>query len=471
MTLRLFDTLTGTARTMEPLEPGHVRIYSCGPTVYGPAHVGNFRSFLFVDLLVRYLRYRGLRVTWAMNITDIDDKIIRGAAAAGVTIAELAARYEGQFLADAEAVRMTVPDVLPRATEHIDAIVRLIETLLERGHAYRTGDGSIFFRISSWPAYGRLSRLDPTQMRVGERVEADDYGKDDARDFALWKGPKPGEPSWPTSIGPGRPGWHIECSAMSMSQLGESFDIHTGGIDLIFPHHEDEIAQSEAATGRPFVRTWLHCAHLQMGGEKMAKRTGNIAQVAEILAEGVSPRALRYVLIGAHYRAGLEYTDASLVAATAAIERLDTLLAALDAYREERPDDPALGSLLAGTRVAFEASLDDDLNVARALAALFDGVRDLNRRIDARSLSSADAVRAAAFVRDLDRVLGITADVAEDRLADDLAALIDARAAARSAREWAESDRLRGELAARGILVEDTRDGQRWRRTIEVERA
>ena len=471
MTVRLFDTLTGTARPLEPLEPGHVRIYSCGPTVYGPAHVGNFRSFLFVDLLVRYLRYRGLRVTWAMNITDIDDKIIRGAASAGVTIAELAARYEAQFLVDARTVRMTLPDVLPHATQHIDEIVRLIETLLDRGHAYRTDDGSIFFRIASWPSYGRLSRLDPTQLRVGGRVETDDYGKDDVRDFALWKGPKPGEPSWSTSIGSGRPGWHIECSAMSMRHLGESFDIHTGGIDLIFPHHEDEIAQSEAATGRPFVQTWLHCAHLQMGGEKMAKRVGNIAQVAELLAEGVSPRVLRYVLIAAHYRAGLDYGEGSLATAAAAVERLDTLLAALDAYREERPDDPTLEPLLALTRAAFEAALDDDLNVARALAALFDGARELNRRIDARSLSSDDAARAAAFVRDVDRVLGVTADVAEERLPDDLAALLDARATARAARRWAESDRLRAELAERGVLVEDTRDGQRWRRTMEVERA
>ncbi len=470
MTIRLLDTLSGSVRDLVPLEPGHVRIYSCGPTVYGPPHIGNFRSFLFVDLLVRYLRYRGLRVTWVMNITDIDDKIIRGAAAAGVTIAELAARYEEQFLADARAVRMTLPDVLPHATEHIDEIVRLIETLLERGHAYRTDDGSIFFRIASWPAYGRLSHLDPTQLRVGERVEADDYGKDDARDFALWKGPKPGEPSWSTPIGPGRPGWHIECSAMSMRHLGESFDIHTGGIDLIFPHHEDEIAQSEAATGRPFVQTWLHCAHLQMGGEKMAKRVGNIAQVAELLAEGVSPRALRYALIGAHYRAGLEYSDESLAAAAAAVERLDMLLAALDAYREERPDDPALEPLLAGTRAAFEAALDEDLNVARALAALFEGVRELNRRINARSLSSDDAARAAAFVRELDRVLGVTADEAEDRLPDDLAALLDARATARAARDWAESDRLRGLLDERGITVEDTRDGQRWRRASEVAR-
>ncbi|HEY8632638.1 MAG TPA: cysteine--tRNA ligase, partial [Candidatus Limnocylindrales bacterium] len=340
MTIRLQDTLSGAERPLEPLEPGHVRIYSCGPTVYGPVHIGNFRSFLYADVLVRHLRRRGLRVTWVMNITDIDDKIIKGAAAAGVAIDELADRWLERFLADAETLRMTRPDVLPRATAHIDDIVALITTLLDRGNAYRTDDGSIFFRIASWPSYGRLARLDPEQMRVGERVESDEYAKDDVRDFALWKAPKNGEPSWDTAIGPGRPGWHIECSAMSMRHLGPSFDIHTGGIDLIFPHHEDEIAQSEAATGLPFVRTWLHCAHLQSSGAKMAKSTGNIARVGDLLDAGVSARALRYALIAVHYRAILNYTPDSLSAAAAAIDRLDALVAALAAYREDRPDDP-----------------------------------------------------------------------------------------------------------------------------------
>ena len=466
--IRLHDTLSDEIRPFEPLEPGHVRMYSCGPTVYGPAHVGNFRSFLFADLLVRYLRYRGLRVTWVMNITDIDDKIILGAAAAGVTIGELADRWLERFLADARALGMTMPDVLPRATEHIDAIVALVGTLLERGHAYRTDDGSIFFRIASWPAYGRLSRLDPEQLRVGERVEADEYAKDDVRDFALWKAPKEGEPSWDTSIGPGRPGWHIECSAMSMAHLGPSFDIHTGGVDLVFPHHEDEIAQSEAATGQTFVGTWLHCAHLQMGGAKMAKSTGNIARVGDVLEAGASPRALRYALLAAHYRAPLAYSEDSVEAAAAAIARLDALVAALRAYREDGPDDPGLPALLEGTRSAFEAALDDDLNVSAALGALFDGVRELNRRIDARSLSSADAERALALLADLDCVLGI--GPGEDTLEAELAALLEERAAARAARDWPSSDRLRDELAVRGIVVEDTRDGQRWRRIADVVR-
>ncbi len=469
MTIQLHDTLSGADRPLEPLEPGHVRIYSCGPTVYGPVHIGNFRSFLYADVLVRHLRRRGLRVTWVMNITDIDDKIIKGAAAAGVGIGELADRWLARFLTDAETLRMTRPDVLPRATAHIDDMVVLISTLLERGHAYRTEDGSVFFRIASWPSYGQLARLDPDQMRVGERVEADEYAKDDVRDFVLWKAPKAGEPSWDTAIGPGRPGWHIECSAMSMRHLGPSFDIHTGGVDLIFPHHEDEIAQSEAATGLRFVRTWLHCAHLQMSGTKMARSTGNIARVGDLIDAGVSPRALRYALIAVHYRASLNYSDESLAAATAAVDRLDAAVAALGAYREDGPDDGGLPEILADAETAFGAALDDDLNVSAALAVVFDLVRDLNRRIDARSLSSGDAVSALARLRSLDEVLGVLPE-ATDELEEGVRHLLDERAAARANRDWAASDRLRDELAERGIAVEDTRDGQRGRRQLEAAR-
>ncbi|MBA2719990.1 MAG: cysteine--tRNA ligase [Chloroflexi bacterium] len=467
MTILLHDTLTGADQPLEPLEPGHVRVYSCGPTVYGPAHIGNFRSFLFADLLVRHLRRSGLRVTWVMNITDIDDKIIKGAKAAGTSIEELSERWLEVFLADADRLRMARPDVLPRATAHIDEIVALITTLLEGDHAYRTDDGSIFFRIASWPMYGRLARLDPGEMRVGERVIADEYAKDDVRDFALWKGPKDGEPAWDTAIGSGRPGWHIECSAMSMKHLGPSFDIHTGGIDLIFPHHEDEIAQSEAATGQPFVRTWLHCAHLQSSGSKMAKSVGNIARVGDLLDAGVSPRALRYALIAVHYRAPNQYSDEALLAAGAAVERLDAVVNALDAYREARADDPSLDTALAAAEHGFSSCLDADLNVSAALAVVFDLVRDLNRRIDGRTMSTADAERALALLRSFDEVLGVLpAD--QDELDDDQRRLLDERAAARASRDWAASDRLRDELASRGITVEDTRDGQRWRRQLEA---
>jgi len=465
MSVRLHDTLTGTAQVLEPLEVGHVRIYTCGPTVYGPAHVGNFRSFLFADLLVRYLRWRGLRVTWVMNLTDVDDKIIGGAAAEAIGIDVLAARHIEGFVADATSLRMTTPDVLPRATAHIPQMVALVEALLKRGHAYRTDDGSVFFRIASWPSYGRLARLDPDAMRAGERVAADEYSKDDARDFVLWKAAKPGEPSWETAVGTGRPGWHLECSAMSMAHLGETFDIHTGGVDLIFPHHEDEIAQSEAATGAPFVRTWLHCAHLQMGGRKMAKSVGNIARVSELLATGLSPRALRYALIAAHYRTGLSFSDESVGAAAAAVARLDAVETALTTYRGDGSDDPELPAAIGGARAAFIAAMDDDLGISSALAAVFDLVREVNRRIATRSLSSADAVRALDALRDLDRVLGLLPDAGEPALASDLVELLDQRAVARDGRDWAASDRIRDELAARGIAVEDSRDGQRWRRT------
>jgi cysteinyl-tRNA synthetase len=470
MTIKLQDTLTGETRPLEPLEPGHVRVYSCGPTVYGPAHVGNFRAFTFDDLLVRYLRFRGLRVTWVMNVTDVDDKIIRAAAAEGVGIGEIATRYTNVFLDDLATLGIRQPDVMPRATDNIDQMVALIRTLMERGHAYRTDDGSYFFRIASWPEYGRLARLErveASEMRVGERVEADEYGKDDVRDFALWKGPKPGEPSWDTAIGPGRPGWHIECSAMSMRYLGETFDIHTGGVDLVFPHHTDEIAQSEAATGRPFVRNWLHNAFLQLGGQKMAKSTGNIERVPEIVGRGIPARALRLALISAHYRTALSFGEDSLLAATAAVERFDALVAALSAYQSDAADDATLPDLLAAARDAFTAAMDDDLNISPALAAVFDLVRELNRRIAARTLSSADAARALAVLRSLDEVLGVLPP-AEDALEADLQAMLDARTAARAAKQWAESDRLRDELAAHGVAVEDTRDGQRWRRTAGV---
>jgi cysteinyl-tRNA synthetase len=463
MSLRFRNTLGGRLEAFAPLEPGHVRMYSCGPTVYAPAHVGNFRSFVFADLLRRVLLFEGLRVTWVMNITDVDDKIIRDAGRQGVAIDEFTAHYASLFLEDLAHLGIATPDVMPRATEHIDDMVALIGRLLEAGHAYRTEEGSVFFRIASWPAYGRLARLDPGQQRPGARVEADEYEKDDVRDFALWKAAKPGEPSWSTVLGEGRPGWHIECSAMSMRYLGPSFDIHTGGIDLVFPHHEDEIAQSEAATGQRFVGTWLHCAHLHMGGEKMAKRTGNITRPADVYAAGFRPQALRYALLATHYRSPLEFSEASLLHAAAAVERLTTAVSALDGYREDREDDATLEERLVLARSAFSSALADDLNISAALAAAFDLVRELNSRVAARDLSSADARRAAAAIREMDSVLGVLDDGGQD-LDADLEAMLEARADARRSRDWRRSDELREALAAAGIVVEDTPVGQRWRK-------
>jgi cysteinyl-tRNA synthetase len=468
LSLRFRNTLGGAVEEFVPLDPPNVRMYSCGPTVYGPPHVGNFRSFVFADLVRRYLGWKGYRVTWVVNITDVDDRIIRDAAQQGVPIGDITARYTAVFLDDMARMRITQPDVMPRATEHIPDMATLIATLLRREHAYRTEDGSIYFRIASWPAYGALARLDPSQQRVGERVEADEYSKDDVRDFALWKGPREGEPSWDTAIGPGRPGWHIECSAMSMRHLGPSFDIHTGGIDLIFPHHEDEIAQSEAATGQRFVTTWLHCDHLRVGGEKMARRSGRFLRPSEVLEEGWSARALRYALLAAHYRAPLEFGDDTMPAAASAVERLSTALAALDlaaARTDPPPDDPEVRQLLETTRAGFESALDDDLAIAPAMASVFDLVRELNRRLADRSLSAADARSAADTLRDLDRVLAVMEpDAAGDGLpSSEAMALLEQRVEARAARDWARSDALRDRLAALGIQVEDTRDGQRWR--------
>lgn len=467
MSLRFRNTLGGAIEEFLPLDPANVRMYSCGPTVYGPAHVGNFRSFVFADLVRRYLGWKGYHVTWVMNITDVDDRIIRDAGQQGVPIADITDRYATQFAEALGRMRVTAPDVMPRATAHIPEMASLIATLLEKGHAYRTDDGSIFFRIASWPAYGALARLDPSQQRVGERVEADEYSKDDVRDFAVWKGPREGEPSWDTEVGPGRPGWHIECSAMSMRHLGPSFDIHTGGIDLIFPHHEDEIAQSEAATGQRFVRTWLHCDHLRVGGEKMARRSGHFVRPDDLFADGWSPRALRYALLAAHYRAPLEFGDESMPAATSAVERLSTALAALDLYASHADavsDDPRMAALLDATIAAFETALDDDLSIAPALAAVFDLVKEVNRRLADRSMSADDARRAAETLRDLDLVLGVMEPDATDGLPSvRVTALLEERVAARTARDWGRSDALREELAALGIVVEDTRDGQRWR--------
>jgi len=461
MSLHLTNTLGGALEEFTSLEPGHVRMYSCGPTVYGPSHIGNFRAFVLGDMVRRYLLWSGYQVTWVMNITDVDDRIIRDLQTSGGTLDELTAPHIARFLADLVDLRIGPPDVLPRATAHIPEMAVLSARLLEKGHAYRTDDGSVFYRISSWPAYGTLAKLDAAAARAGERVAADDYGKDDARDFAIWKGPREGEPAWTTEIGEGRPGWHIECSAMSMKYLGESFDIHTGGIDLIFPHHENEIAQSEAATGQPFVRYWLHNAHLHLSGEKMARRVGNIYRPADVYAEGYSPAVLRYALLATHYRAPLEYGDETLDHARAAVERLSTAVAALDSYAEERADDPTLEAELDRARHELRAAMDDDLNVSPALAAVFDLVRETNRRVDARSMSTADARRAAATLRDFDTVFAVL-DLPE-MLPEGAAELLEQRAAARAARDFAESDRLRDELAGLDVTVDDTRDGQRWR--------
>jgi cysteinyl-tRNA synthetase len=489
--LVLYNTLGRELRKFEPLVPGEVRIYACGPTVYNDVHIGNLRAFLFQDLLRRSLRYLGYRVKHVMNITDVDDKTIQGAHAAGVELATYTAPFIQSFLADLDALHMERVEHYPRATEHIPDILALISRLMERGYTY-VSDGSVFFSIGKDEDYGRLSGFDLTQVRRGERVASDEYGKEDVRDFVLWKAVKPGEPAWDSPWGPGRPGWHIECSAMSMKYLGETFDLHCGGVDLIFPHHENEIGQSESATGRPFVRTWLHSEHLIVDGQKMSKSLGNQFTLKDLLGRGVAPRALRYLFLSVHFRQKLNFTFDSLEAANGALRRIDEMRFRLDHATERGEADPDVAAAGARLRDGFAAALADDLNVSAALAAVFGFVREANVAIE-RGLGGGDRARILAALADVDRVLGVLdpaawktgavvgdsggagpgaqsdAGFGSDADSDsdsegEIERLVRERDEARRRRDFAAADRLRADLAARGIVVEDTPQGARWKR-------
>ena len=386
--LHLYNTLHRRVEPFEPEEAGRVGLYTCGPTVYNHAHIGNLRTFLFEDLLRRTLRYFGFEVVHVMNLTDVDDKVIEGAHESSQDLESFTAPFIESFFAALDSLHVERAEQYPRATRHIEEMIRIVEELLARGHAYESG-GSIFFRISSFPAYGRLSRIDLDQVRQGERVANDEYGKDDARDFVLWKAAKDDEPSWESPWGPGRPGWHLECSAMSMKYLGESFDIHCGGVDNIFPHHENEIAQSEAATGAPFVRHWLHSEHLIVDGEKMSKSLGNQYNLPELLERGVSPRALRYLFLSVHYRQKLNFTFGGLEAAETALRRVDEMLFRLRSTQAAADGESLpLRDAIETARAEFRGALADDLNVSAALAALFGLVREVNTAIDSRRLSA-----------------------------------------------------------------------------------
>ncbi len=476
--LILFNTLGRRLERFEPLVPGRVTLYTCGPTVYNHAHIGNLRTFLFEDVLRRSLGYLGYEVTQVMNLTDIDDKTIEGAARAGVSLDEFTAPFIESFLADLATLHVQPAERYPRATEHVAEMIALVERLVERGHAY-VRDGSVFFRIASDDDYGRLSGIDPEGVQRGERVASDDYAKEDVRDFALWKAAKPDEPAWDSPWGPGRPGWHIECSAMSMKYLGETFDVHCGGVDNIFPHHENEIAQSESATGRPFVRVWLHAEHLIVDGEKMSKSLGNQYTLGELVARGADPRAIRYLFLSVHYRQKLNFTFDSLDAATAALRRIDEMRFRV-AHAPEAVEDGGEGAGDAGAGIAaaaerlreeFTAALADDLNLSGALGALFRFVREVNVTVEEPGLGAGDRDRIFAALADVDRVLGVL-DPAEWKRAeepagpsdDEIAALVRRREEARAARDFAASDRIRDELAAQGIVLEDTPQGTRWKR-------
>ncbi len=463
--IRYYNSLTKRVDEFHPLVAGRVGLYTCGPTVHDFAHIGNFRAYTWEDLLRRHLEWRGFEVLHVMNITDVEDKIIRKAAETGVEIGEYTERYTRAFFEDVAALHLEPAHHYPRATEHVPEMIDLIRRLEERGHTYVSG-GSVYFRISSFPGYGKLAGLDRDKLMVGARVDADEYTKDDPADFVLWKAHKEGEPSWDSPWGPGRPGWHIECSAMSMKYLGETFDIHTGGVDNKFPHHENEIAQSEGATGKPFVRYWLHCAHLVVDGEKMSKSLGNFYTLRDLLERGHDPRYIRYVLLGTHYRRPLNFSFEALDQARSELGRVDDLVERLEREATESAGHCSWSERVTAARDAFGEALDDDLNISGAMGEVFKLVREANAGLDRGEVAREDAAAILDFLRDADRVVGALFPFEERReeAPADVLELLEARTRARQERNWAEADRLRDEILARGWVVEDTPQGARLKR-------
>jgi cysteinyl-tRNA synthetase len=474
--IRLYNTLTNRLEALEPLHPGEVRMYTCGPTVYAFAHIGNFRTFMFQDILRRFLHSRGLRVLQVMNVTDVDDRIIQSAAAAGSDIRDFTDKYIQAFLDDIAALQIEMPEELVRATDHIEDMVALIERLEQKGFTYRS-EGSIYFRISKFPEYGKLSKIDVVGMQDGARVDVDQYEKENARDFALWKAPKPGEYSWQTRIGPGRPGWHIECSTMAMKYLGETLDIHTGGVDLCFPHHENEIAQSEGATGHLFVRLWLHAEHLIIDGQKMSKSLGNFYTLRDLFAKSYKPSTIRFLLLSVPYRRQLNFTEDGLTQARNSVERLRNFMTRLKTSQFPAGTSLEMHALIEKAEQDFDSGLADDINTAIALAAVFDLVRDINTAMDRGAFLQQDATRAIAAMEQFDSILGLLLDddelklqklgfgAAKPRLAaEQVDALIEERQAAKRRRDFKQADAIRQQLADSGIIVEDTKDGTvRWK--------
>ena len=461
--LKLKNTLTRAQEEFNPLEGKTVRIYACGPTVYDYGHIGNFRTFVAVDVLRRYLKYLGYQVNHVVNITDVDDKIIRGVLQSGKSLREYTEFYTQAFLEDTRALNIEPPEVMPRATDHIPEMIELMKRLADAGLTYKS-DGSLYYSIASFPSYGRLSGLKVEGNISGARVDVDEYEKADARDFVLWKEPKEeGEPRWPSPFGEGRPGWHLECSAMSMKYLGESFDIHCGGVDLIFPHHENEIAQSEGATGKPFVRFWVHAEFLLVEGEKMAKSKGNFYTVRDLLDKGYSSMAIRYLLLSVPYRTQLNFTLEGLRSAESSLERLRN-------FRRRVTDIAGGGSnhrvqeIVSKAREGFETGMNDDLNTSEALASVFDLVRDVNIAIDSNEFGADDRDTVLAFLSRVDSVLGVLGEEASDILEPEIAAMIGERNAARRNRDFNRADQIRQELAARGIILEDSPQGTKWKR-------
>jgi cysteinyl-tRNA synthetase len=460
----LFNTLTRRKETFIPLIPGEVKMYTCGPTVYDYAHIGNFRAFLFEDLFKRWLKYRGCKVTHVMNLTDIDDKTIKGSQKQGIPLRQFTDFYIKAFFEDIKTLNIEPADVYPKATDHIPEMVALIKTLMAKGTAYKGEDGSIYYAVSKFPDYGKLSHIKVGDLKAGARVSQDEYAKEEAQDFALWKAwtPQDGDVFWETDLGKGRPGWHIECSAMSMRYLGETFDIHCGGVDNMFPHHENEIAQSEAATGKKFVDYWMHNEHLQVEGKKMSKRFGNFYTLRDLLAKSYDPIAIRYLLMSTHYRQQFNFTFEGLESAKAAVERLRNFVRRLHEV-EGTADTGKAAALTAKLEECFGSAMDDDLNIGIALSSLFDFVREMNSLLDANLVSKAEAAEAGGLMMRIDSVLGVIGKVeAAEALPQDIDALVQKREDARKAKNWKEADAIRAQLKAMGIVLEDTAQGVRW---------
>jgi cysteinyl-tRNA synthetase len=493
MTMRLHNTMSGRVEELTPADGKALRMYACGPTVYDYGHIGNFRTFLQVDVLRRSLKLLGTDVRHVMNITDVDDKIIRNATAAGVDIDAYTKKYQEAFFEDLDALRVERPEVIARATEHIPSMVKLIERLAAEDIAYRAEDGSWYFRIARFPEYGKLSKKDFSGIADGARVDVDEYEKDAARDFALWKAPKPGEHKWETSLGPGRPGWHIECSAMAMEYLGESFDLHGGGEDLMFPHHENEIAQSESATHRTFARHWFHVRFLLVEGRKMSKSEGNFYTLRDLLLRGYKTSAIRMLLISVPYRQQLNFTFEGLAAETVAVERLRTFRDRMVNTKWPASDVASsdIEALAQETRAKFRAALADDLNTAEARAAIFEMVRAVNARADAGKLFAQDVPGILDALAEFDHVFAVLEDhdaewtkftldwaeregklgqAAPELLAtrgvtdERIQALVEERDQAKRRRDFKRADALRNELSGMGILLEDSKEGTRWKR-------
>jgi cysteinyl-tRNA synthetase len=464
MTLKLYNTLSRKVEPFHPIDKKLVRFYSCGPTVYDYAHIGNFRAYVCVDILKRYMLYKGLEVMHVMNITDVEDKIIKRSIEEKKPAKDITEFYTRAFFDDLEVLRITNADVYPKATTHIKQMVHLIKQLMENGHAYRSEDGSIYYDISSFKDYGKLSHTKIESLKAGARVKQDSYDKEHAHDFALWKAydKDDGDVFWETELGKGRPGWHIECSAMSMEHLGESFDIHAGGVDLIFPHHENEIAQSEGATKQQFVKHWVHNEHLLVDGKKMSKSLGNFYTLRDLLKKGHKPSAIRYFLLSTNYRVQVNLTEDALRASQEAVNRINDFMLRLRSIKTDTPESKDVASAIATIKQDFEKEMDDDLNISNALSHLFAFLRAMNTLIDEEKIGKKDAHQLIDIMKKFDSVLGILEEQGE--LDKEIEALVQAREAARKAKDFKKADQIRKELKEKGIILEDSKDGVVWKR-------